>query len=210
MEATKNPYFEYGTCILYREVDEFGEVIDVKPVTVVEDTGERVVFWLPIGTPTIKSELLHPSSGGPRRWDLGWKLVRSVWKNSDALVIIQPTQGRAIWVKWSREGEFAGWYVNIQSPLRRTNKGFDIQDFQLDILVAPNRQWQWKDEDELALAVELGRMTATQAKAVQEEGERAVLDIEANRAPYCEHWRHWRPPEELKLPVLPSDWNKPL
>jgi hypothetical protein len=134
----RQPYFGYGASILYRGVDEFGEIIDVKPVTVVEDTNERAVLWLPIGTPTMKPELLHPTSERPRRWDQGWRLVASVWQRSEALIIVQKNQLRAIWVKWSKGREFKGWDVNIQSPLRRTKLGFDIQDYQLDIVVEPN------------------------------------------------------------------------
>ncbi len=208
MLMDKNLYFGHGTSILYRGIDEFGEIIDVKPVTVVEDNDERAVLWLPIGTPTMKPELLHPSSERPRRWDQGWQLVPSIWQKSEALIIVQKNQLRAIWVKWSKDREFEGWDVNIQSPLRRTNLGFDIQDYQLDIVVEPNRQWRWKDKDELALAVELGRLTINQAEAVRDEGESAVSGIENNSAPYCDEWEHWQPNGDLELPVLPTGWNE--
>jgi hypothetical protein len=206
MSMGKPPTFDRSASILYRGIDECGEVIDVKPVTIVEDTDERAIFWLPIGTPTMKPELLHPTSEGPRRWDQGWRLVPSVWRRSEVLIIIQKNQLRATWVRWSKDREFEGWDVNIQSPLHRTNLGFDIQDYQLDIVVEPNRQWRWKDENELALAVELGRLTIDQAKAVRSEGESAVADIEGNVTPFCDEWVHWQPTGDLGLPVLSKEW----
>ena len=77
----------------------------------------------------------------------------------------------------------------MQSPMARTRLGFDHWDHLLDIVVAPDRSWRYKDEDELELCLETGRMTAATALAVREEGCRVIEQIEANA-----------------LPVLPGDW----
>ena len=187
-------------------MDEHGQIIDVKPVTVVEDAVSRVVLWLPPGTPTMKAELLHPSTDKPRRWDKGWRLVEATWR-SEALIVIQPDQLRAIKVRWTKDRVFQGWYVNLQSRLRRTRLGFDTRDYQLDIVVAPDRSWRWKDEDELDLAVELGRLTPAQGAAVRVEGRGAIEDIERNEAPYSDGWENWQPSKEFNLPQLTSEWD---
>jgi len=45
----------------------------------------------------------------------------------------------AIWVFWrGPQREFAGWYVNLQEPFRRTSRGVDTQDLELDIVIAPD------------------------------------------------------------------------
>ena len=44
---------------------------------------------------------------------------------------------------------FAGWYVNLQKPFRRTARGFETMDLMLDLVVEVDRSWWWKDEDEL-------------------------------------------------------------
>jgi uncharacterized protein len=199
--------FPEGASILYRVVDEHGKINDVKPVKVIEDSRARTVLWLPQGTPTLKPELLHPTRSGPRRWDKGWRLVESFWRRSEALIIIQGSQSRAVWLKWSKDRNFLGWDINLQSPLCRTHLGFDIEDHQLDIVVEPNRQWRWKDEDELALAIERGRLTVEQAQEVRREGEAAVTDIEAFRSPFCDGWERWRPGPELQMPILSPAWN---
>ena len=49
---------------------------------------------------------------------------------------------------------FTGWYVNLEEPGVRWDDGevagVDIVDQDLDIVVGPDRSWQWKDEDEFA------------------------------------------------------------
>ncbi len=72
--------FRCGKTILYRELDENGQLIDVKPVTVVEDSDVRIALWLPVGTPTKKPELRAHRSGKPRDWVIGsWALSDSIW-----------------------------------------------------------------------------------------------------------------------------------
>ena len=66
-----------------------------------------------------------------------------------------------IWLFWRGAGRaFAGWYVNIQEPFRRTVTGYDTQDLELDIWIPLDRPWEWKDEELLERRVEEGRFTA--------------------------------------------------
>ena len=207
MEDTTSKFY-YGEPILYRELDEQSQVIDVKPVTVIEDSDERVALWLPLGTPVKRPVLIEHTPGAPRRWVEGsWALVDSVWQWEELLIIVRPDECRAIWVRWSADRVFQGWYVNLQSRLRRTCLGFDIRDYPLDVIVEPDRNWRWKDQDELDLAVELGRMTPELGKAVRAEGQLAVEEIEHNGGTYSEGWEHWRPEAPLTPPKLARDWN---
>jgi hypothetical protein len=108
-------YFERGSSILYQEVDEKGRIIDVKPVTVVEDLVDRLVVWLPIDTPCKRGVRLNDEPG-PRHWKDG-AIEDSVWKWAEILIIMYPDEARETWVKWSSERVFQGWHVNIQSKL---------------------------------------------------------------------------------------------
>jgi hypothetical protein len=200
--------FQRGDSILYRELDEHRRIIDVKPVTVVEDSNDRVLLWLPLETPTKKPEQLNHVPGTPRRWLEGTcRLVDAVWRWSELLIVVRPDEFRATWVRWSQDRVFQGWYVNFQSELTRTRLGFDIRDYQLDILVDPDRNWRWKDQDEFDLAVELGRMTVAQAKTVRAEARLAVEEIERNGGPFSERWENWRPTADLKRPMLTPQWS---
>ena len=198
--------FPVGAAVLYRETD--GEqVIDVKPVTVVSDTPERVVLWLPVGTETKRPRPFNHEPGTPRVWLEGsWRLEDSVWGWAESLILVQPESARATWVMWDPAGEFRGWYVNLQSPLRRTSLGFDFVDLQLDIVVAPDRSLRWKDADELDAAVQIGRLSPAQADAIRDEARRAVRDIEENAAPFSESWQHWRA-RSLSRPRLLPGWD---
>ena len=200
--------FCYGEPILYRELDEHGQVVDVKPVTVIEDSDVQIALWLPLGTPTKKPVLLNHTPGTPRNWVEGsWALVDSTWQWAELLIVVRPDNCRATWVRWSADRVFQGWYVNLQSKLCRTHLGFDFRDHQLDIIVEPNRNWRWKDQDELDLAVELGRLTPAQGKAVREEGQLAVMEIERNSGLYSESLEQWCPEASLTRPKLRADWN---
>ena len=200
--------FRFGDSILYRELDENRRPIDVKPVTVVEDSDARTLLWLPVGTPTRKPEVLHNVPGKPRDWvNRTWTLADAVWRWAELLIVVRPGESRATWVRWSADGVFQGWYVNLQSRLTRTRLGFDFRDHQLDILVNPDRSWSWKDRDELDLAVSQGRISPKEAGAVCNEGSRAVEEIEDPGRVYIEGWENWRPDETLARPHMRADWD---
>ena len=95
----------------------------------------------------------------------------------------------------------------MQSKLTRTRLGFDMSDHQLDIVVEPNRGWRWKDEDELDLGVEEGRIEPEHAEAIRAEGRHAVDEIEHNRGPFSDGCENWRPDPALPRPELSSDWD---
>ena len=85
--------------------------------------------------------------------------------------------------------------------------GFDHTDHQLDIIVEPDRRWKWKDREELDLAVIQGRMTPEEGRAVEEEGDRAVAEIEGSEGLYSEGWENWRPDTSLSRPKLSAGWD---
>ena len=78
----------------------------------------------------------------------------------------------------------------------------------LDLVVEPDGTWRWKDEDELAETVEVGRFTREQAAAVRAEGERAVEAIEARGWPFGEGWEDWAPDPGWPLPQLPKETGR--
>lgn len=206
--GTARSRFRSGEPILYRSLDENGSLIDVKPVTVVEDSNTRVTLWLPLGTPTKKPELSPDVPDKPRDWvNTTWRLSDAIWQWAELLIIVRPGERRATWVRWSAEGVFQGWYVNLQSQLTRTGMGFDYRDHQLDIVVEPDRSWKWKDRDELDLAVKQGRMTTEHGRTVRQEGERAVTEIKEPGGLYSEGWQNWRPETSLPRPELRAGWD---
>ena len=61
---------------------------------------------------------------------------------------------------------------------------------------------RWKDDDELAEAVHLGRFTAAQAAEIRSEGERVIREW-----PFPTGWESWTPPAEWQPPTLPRGWD---
>ncbi len=149
------------------------EPILVMPVTVVADGPGLIMHYLGDGTRYLRRVAVDgspPPRVIPAR-DIGTvetRMTVTTWRGSHRLIVTRPGQAYAVFLKWTPEWTFREWYVNLQEPLLRTERGFETRDQFLDIQVAPDRSWRWKDEDELELAVELGRLTDDQAGAIRD------------------------------------------
>ena len=148
------------------------------PVRLVERTDEAQLVWMETGAPMWRTEL----PGGAHLRDIapddrpatGYPVVPGRWPMGSAL-FYQPS-GAAHSVLWlfGRRGKFRGWYVNLE---RRVHHGddIDIADHELDINVAPDRSWQWKDEE--SFAEKTGHpvyWSADEAAAIRAEGMRVA------------------------------------
>ena len=135
-----------GSPVLYREVTH-GKVWTARPVTAIQDTHELIALffrhhtpWKLCAPPDAETELicckanLHP-----------WNLKDAIWGYGDTVFLIAPGRAHAVHVMWDPQHQFVGWYVNLQEPVRRTELGFDFLDQELDIVVAPDLDWRWKD-----------------------------------------------------------------
>lgn len=164
------------------------------PVRVVEDSERQLVYFLAEGT-----RFHFP----PGAWPFG---EAHPWAQKDGWrghgVLLQYRQGAAhtIWHFWEgSERRFAGWYVNLQEPLRRSDRGFDTQDQELDLWVAADGTWRWKDEQELLDWVSWGRFTEQEVAAIRAEGERVLAEW-----PFPTGWEDWQPDPTWSTPGLPG------
>src|SRR5947199_270658 len=81
--------------------------------------------------------------------------------------------------------ELRVYYVNLQTPLARSPAGFDLVEHILDVTIPADRStWAWKDEDELAEAIEGGLFTEEDAAWFHYWGERAVEHILLREPPF--------------------------
>ncbi len=195
--------FHPGDPALFRFVWPW-KVFSAKPTTVVEHIAERIVLWLAPGTmtkapPGFQVAVPRIASGDWTHDDWQWFGGR--------LMIWETGRAHSVYVSWSDHGEFLGWYVNLEEPWRRTTLGFDATDHLLDIVIRPDRRWRWKDEAHLDEAVDLRLFAPEKARAIREEGERAIARIEAWSAPFDEGWESWRPDPDWPLPGLASGWQ---
>jgi len=190
-----------------------GRLSWVEPVTVVEDSPDCIALYLAMGT-SIKRPVANDGVPIPRFQSyetanpVPWRLGDGTWVNSSVLWLMRPGEAHAIGVFWQGiERAFAGWYGDLQQPLRRTAIGFDTVDHVLDVDIAPDCGWRWKDEDEFAIVQHRGLISAEEANAIRAEGERVIAAVERNDWPFNAGWERWQPEATWPIPDLPANWD---
>jgi hypothetical protein len=119
-----------GEQIVRREIWR-GRPWAVTVVFVVEDTPDLLVSYLPEGAPFGFPEGDWPGPTGRHPWH-----GRGAWHGHGVLMLQRPGESYAVWHFWDGpEREFAGWYLNLQEPFRRTAVGYDTEDLELDVWV---------------------------------------------------------------------------
>lgn len=166
------------------------------------------MVFIAAGTPTKEPVRLDGSAitrdvPFEERFALEWRLGDGNWGRAQTLLLTPEGAAHSIWLFWSEDWTFLGWYVNLQQPHERTPVGFDTRDQVLDIWVDPDLSWKWKDEDELEAAVRLGRFTDAEAKAIRAEDERVIEEW-----PFPTGWEDWRPDPSWLIPELPEGWDR--
>lgn len=205
-------YWQRGETALLR-YRRLGPVTYALPTTVVENDEHVTMLYLRPGTP-IKRRVLEDGRPIPRdiayfdRARMPVVVGDGVWGTNHALILVRSGDAHDIRLFWSEDDwTFRGWYVNLQRPVRRVGVGFDTADHVLDVFVEPDRGWRWKDEDELTVAVEIGRFSIAEAAAIREEGERVIERIGAWSWPFDAGYERWRPDQSWPIPALPDDWE---
>ncbi|GAA3260328.1 DUF402 domain-containing protein [Dactylosporangium siamense] len=177
---------------------------------VVADDARGLLLWLPEGagfacrvndegdflraSPTIDAYGAAPLS------------VRT-WRGADVLLLHPPGAAHSVWWFFTG-GVFTGWYVNLESPAHRRAGGIDVVDHHLDVVVAADRTWRWKDEDEFLGCVGLpGFWDEEQAAAIRAEGERVVAALEARVFPFDGTWCDFVPDAGWPTPALPPEYS---
>lgn len=184
------------------------------PVRLVERTEAGQLVWMEAGTPMWRTKLprgahLRDIAPHDRPAD-GYPVVAGRWPMGNAL-FYQPT-GASHSVLWlfGRRQKFRGWYVNLE---RRVHRGddIDITDHELDINVAPDRSWRWKDEQSFAEKTgDPAYWSADEASAIRSEGDSVVRLAEAGTFPFDGTWCDFRPPPSWTTPPRPPVPRHPL
>jgi hypothetical protein len=191
--------WQRGQTITVRNMRD-GAVTHASAAIVVEDGPDRVVTYAPLGT-------------GMRYSDMDWSTGRlgatypQRRHTTDAVAIYRPGARHNITAMYrGGGGPFLCWYVDIVDPVRRVADGIVFCDQMLDIVIAPSRQWQWKDEDHVARFVEQGWMTPAFAQSLRDEGNAVAERLARNDTPFNEPWPDWRPDPAWTVPDLADDW----
>jgi len=191
-----------GDEVVLREVWR-GRFLAARPVRVVETTATHVAFSLAPGTAWKNDPRDH---GDVRFLDGPWALEDAVLERP-VLSFSFPDRAYAVILIWD-DGRLRHHYVNIESPLRAWDGGFDYSDWFLDVVIAPDRaSYRWKDEDEVLHAIDRGLMTPAHAEAARAAGERAIEHVLGGEPPFDRDWSGWEPDPAWPLPLLPDDWD---
>jgi Protein of unknown function (DUF402) len=204
--------FHPGDTIVQRGLHRDGRIHSADSLRVVSDDNRGLMTWLARGSQVIRRANLAGQSVRELPLDEQLRVpkvhVLSSCTDRDVLCLTPPLASYA--VTWGFvNGEFEGWYINLQTPARRWWGGIDIHDQALDVLVAADRSWQWKDEDEFAERTghplfwdEAG------AAAIRGEANRLIALAEAGQFPFDGSWCNFRPDPDWRPTELPWWWDQ--
>jgi hypothetical protein len=178
-----------GDLIVRREVLNDGRAWAEMEVRVVVDNDDLLATYMATGASFTFPPGEWPIAGGLHPWH-----AKERWRGNGVLMLQRPGDAYAIWVFWfGPERDFRGWYVNLQDAFRRTERGYDTQDHELDIWVPVDGPWQWKDDELLEVRVDEGRFTTAQAEQFRAEGRRIGALIDAGEQWWDDAWSEWAP-----------------
>jgi hypothetical protein len=211
--------FEPGRLVLHRDT-HFDRIAFVHPARVVSDDDRGLLLWLARGSVVAVEASLDGRS--PRdmtfpEWSATQRGTRlTSWRGPGVLRFFPPEADHSVWWFRTDDGVFKQWYVNLEEHAVRWDDGavagIDVVDQDLDIVVAPDRTWRWKDEDEFAerLAHPEHYWVSDEA-AVWAEGHRVIKMIEAADFPFDGTWTDFHPDPTWPTPTeLPEGWDRPV
>jgi hypothetical protein len=209
--------FASGRTVLYRNFSG-GRISSVRPCRVISDDRRGLLLWLAQGS--VVAGLQAADGRGIREmpfaeWvTLDRHMVAGRWQGPGLLKFIPPDADHSVWFFRDDQGNFTGWYVNLEERAVRWDDGplggVDVTDQDLDIVAAPDRSWQWKDEDEFAERLALpDHYWVPDEGAVWAEGRRVIKLIEAGEFPFDGTWTDFRPDPAWPVPdSLPDGWDR--
>jgi hypothetical protein len=192
--------FQPGDEVVLRYITRLdGRVGMSWPFRVVRDDPELVALYIPTGATYMQWQT---PPGGTR------ELVEARWRR-DVLRLMFPGEAYSIWLFWEGEPRsFTTYYVNFEEPFRRTPVGFDTNDHTLDIMVAPDFSWAWKDRDDFEGLITSGHFSSAFGEEVRRKAAQAVEVIEARAGVFAQGWEAWLPPPGWATPVLHPRWRE--
>ena len=191
--------WQHGDVIVHREVWR-GTPWLASPVVVVEDGPGLLATYIPEEMP-----LAFPPSadGRPHPW-----AGKERWTGHGVLVLRRPGEAYSVWHFWDGpERRFAGWYLNLEEPFRRTAVGYDTQDLELDLWLPVGGVWRFKDEEQLEVRVREGRYTEAQVAGARRIGGELGALLDRGERWWDERWASFAPEPGWRAPAFPDGWE---
>jgi hypothetical protein len=196
--------------------DQLGQVF---PLQVADHRGDGILLWAPAGTQGWHLDM--PDGRTMARTPLAeWSAVQRVPVDrtmSHGLLSWHPS-GLDYSIRWffRPAGAFYRWYANLEAPASPWRDaelaGIDTVDWDLDVVIHPDRTWEWKDEDEFVARLAMpAAYWVDDEHRVRRAGKDVVELVEAGVFPFDGTWCDFRP--DRTWPTIPSHlpagWNRP-
>jgi hypothetical protein len=188
-----------GDVIVYRDVWR-GRPWSAVTNVVIDDTPDLFVSYIPEEAP-----LAFPPSADGRSHP--WA-SRRAWEGHGVLILRRPGEAYSVMHFWDGpDRRFAGWYVNLEEPFRRTSIGLDSKDLTLDVWIPVDGEWRFKDEEQLEERVEDGFFTVAQANAIRRLGAEIAAMLDRGERWWDDGWRAFEPDPAWRAPAFPRGWE---
>jgi len=185
-----------------------GEPQGIAPTTVVKSDSQALVAWLAPESLVLKTVLDtgEDTRSAPlaERFTRDKSIARVMWRGEGILLVAPTGMPWSVWLFWEPGWQFAGWYINLETPVTREGPNVYSEDHVLDVWVTPDRVCHRKDEDELEAAVEQGRFSVEDAALITRNAGLAEEAVAAWESPFADGWEGWRPDPAWTLPPLPE------
>jgi hypothetical protein len=188
----------------------------VQSAIVVKDTPEEVALLVAPGAEcAAPSGYIHKKHGdhtGWKRWDdmlsNAWQMETYAWHTNRFLILLEPLKFySAIYIWEHASGIFQCYYINFQLPFERTPLGFDTFDLELDLVIAPDCRWEWKDVAEYQTGIEKGVLRPEWVQGIKHAKQDVFARLEQRLYPLNGEWLHWQPDPQWVTPRLPDGWD---
>ena len=205
--------YEAGQTIVQRSLDHDGRIGSVECGRVLQDDADGVVLWVGQGSAVLQRTTVagKPVRSLPLAEWVNVPLLHGAteWRAPGTLMVTPVDTPHAVWWFFDEDGEFEGWYINLQSPVQRWWGGYDRRDHALDVVVTADRRWAWKDEEEFAERIDHPLYwTAAEAEQIRAEGERLVAHALAGAYLFDGRWCDFRPDPAWPPSALPWWWDQ--
>lgn len=189
----------------------------VQSAVVVQDQPEEIALVVLPGAecfaPANYMSGKHGASGQWDRWgeyESGdWTMEGYQWRTNRLLFLLYPEKYYSSVYFWrDATNEFLCYYINFQLPFRRSEIGFDTFDLELDIIVEPTYEWQWKDMEEYQSGIERGIILDIWVEEIDKAKPEIFDKLEKREYPFDGSWLDWKPDPSWEPPKLPENWDK--
>ncbi len=208
--TTQHPRWRRGDQILWTYTNPAHPgLYDQRPVTVIADDERHLAVWLESGTRMLHHVLADGSgirtADGPARFGAPRAQGLKRWQGPGIVAVFQPGFDYSVWFFETPSGRRDSFYVNLEDPFVRFDRGVLTADHVLDIVVDAAGNYQLKDEDELEFAREAGMFSDEKVARIRAAADSAVEDIEAWRFPFDSDYPDFHPDRAWPSPDLPAE-----